>query len=59
MYCIYCAYTHHDVLSFEVDGMVQNNLKNEYLKNGTLLFYGIKKILNSSSKTRFSEVIIS
>ena len=42
MYCTSCAYTHHDVTTFEIDRMA--NIKIEHLKNGTRLFHEIKII---------------
>ena len=33
LYSSLCANAHHEVITFEVDGMVQS-IKNEYLKNG-------------------------
>ena len=46
-------------LRFKAHRMVQNNSKkNKYLKDGTGLFYKIKKFLNSASKTIFSGVVI-
>ena len=55
----------NDVTAFEVDVIVSNTKKIEYLKSGTCLFYERKKILNhvfiyflnySWIKTTFSEV---
>ena len=55
----------NDVTAFEVNVIVSNTKKIEYLKSGTCLFYERKKILNhvfiyylnySWIKTTFSEV---
>ena len=46
-----CPYTHHDVRTLKVDGVVQND-KIEYFKNETWLFNEV-----NNSNSAFKEVI--
>lgn len=48
---------HYKVTTFKLDGII-GNTEIECLKLGTWLFYKMKKFLNCTLKTKFSEGII-